>query len=101
MFIDNEVLNIKNLNEYFNEVIRAHEELYLLKVNNDNLNEYKKNASVFTLFKIRMIKLFQLFMVLFLIGYLYYFYVYVIKMIFYYFNNFNNFMMLKIKKFIN
>lgn len=77
MIIDNEGLNMKKLNDYFNKVISAHEDLYLLKINNDNLNECIKNTSFLTVVKIRTIKLFQLFAVSSLIVYLYYFYVYV------------------------
>lgn len=78
MFEDNESFNLKSLNEYFNKIISTHEDLYLLKIKNDNLIELKRNASFLTKIKIRITKLFQLFIVLFLIIYLYYFYVYVI-----------------------
>ena len=77
MFIDNEGLNLTKLNEYFNKIISAHEDLYLLKVQNDNINELKTNSSLFAKLKIRVMKLLQLLVVIFLICYLYYFYVYV------------------------
>lgn len=77
MFVDNESSDLSRLNEYFNKIISAHEDLYLLKTKNDDLIEYENNASLFSKIKLRMVKVVQLFVALLLICYLYYFYVYV------------------------